>query len=65
MRLFAAQLEQRSPLAKLSGGFGFVSDRDGNAVARAEMVHAGDLLNIRLKDGKIRAEVTHVEMNAQ
>ena len=65
MRLFAAQLEQRSPLAKLSGGFGFVTDRDGAAVTRAEMVHAGDLLNIRLRDGKIETAVTHVETGAQ
>ena len=65
MRLFAAQLEQRSPLAKLSGGFGFVTDRDGTAVTRADMVHAGDLLNIRLRDGKIETAVTHVETGAQ
>ena len=65
MRLFAAQLEQRSPLAKLSGGFGFITDRDGTAVTRADMVHAGDLLNIRLRDGKIETAVTHVETGAQ
>ena len=65
MKLYAAQLEQRSPLAKLSGGYGFVSDKDGNAVTRVEMVHTGDLVNIQLKDGRIEAAVTQVEENAK
>lgn len=63
MKLYAAQLEQRSPLAKLSGGYGFVSDIDGNAVTRADMVHAGDLVRIQLRDGRLEASVTQVDTN--
>lgn len=63
MKLYAAQLEQRSPLAKLSGGYGFVSDIDGNAVTRADMVHAGDLVRIQLRNGRLEASVTQVDTN--
>lgn len=61
MKLYAARLEQRSPLAKLSGGFGFISDSAGAAVSSAEKVESGDILNIQLKDGKIVTTVNHVE----
>ena len=60
MRLYAAQLEQRSPLAKLSGGYGYISDAEGRAVLSADAVEAGDILNIQLKDGRIEAAVERV-----
>ena len=60
MRLYAAQLEQRSPLAKLSGGYGYISDSEGRAVLSADAVKAGDLLNIQLKDGRIDAKAVRV-----
>ena len=56
----AARLEQRSPLARLSAGYGYISSRDGKAVLSAEAVKRGDFLNIRLKDGKIEAEALRV-----
>jgi exodeoxyribonuclease VII large subunit len=61
MQVFAAQLEQRSPVAKLSGGYGFVSDRDGNTVSSVEQAAPGSLLNIQLRDGKIEATVDRVQ----
>ena len=61
MKLFAARLEQRSPLAKLAGGFGYVSDESGSAVLSVDKVQIGDLLNIQLKDGKIRTTVNHID----
>ena len=60
MQLMAAGLEQRSPLARLSGGYGFVSDRDGHAVTRAGTVRTGDLLVIRFRDGKVGARAETV-----
>ena len=61
MKLFAARLEQRSPLAKLAGGYGYVSDESGSAVLSVDKVQIGDLLNIQLKDGKIRTTVNHID----
>ena len=60
MKLYAAQLEQRSPLARLSGGYGYISDAEGRAVLSADAVEAGDILNIQLKDGRIEAAVERV-----
>ena len=60
MRLYAAQLEQRSPLVRLSGGYGYISDAEGRAVLSADAVEAGDILNIQLKDGRIEAAVERV-----
>ena len=61
MKIFAARLEQRSPLAKLAGGYGYVSDESGSAVLSVDKVQIGDLLNIQLKDGKIMTTVNHID----
>ena len=60
MRLYAAGLEQRSPIAKLSGGYGHVSDIAGRTVISVGQVKAGDILNIRLRDGRLEAGVSSV-----
>ena len=61
MQILAARLEQRSPLAKLAGGYGYVSDKSGSAVLSVDKVQIGDLLNIQLRDGKIRTTVNHID----
>ena len=61
MKLYAAQLEQRSPLARLSGGYGYISDANERAVLSVSSVEAGDLLNIQLRDGRIGTRVERVE----
>ena len=61
MQILAARLEQRSPLAKLAGGYGYVSDESGSAVLSVDKVQIGDLLNIQLRDGKIRTTVNHID----
>lgn len=60
MRLYAAQLEQRSPIAKLSGGYGYISDEKGAAVLSVDKTEPGDLLTIQLRDGRIDATVERV-----
>ena len=64
MKVYAAQLEQRSPVAKLSGGYGFVSNPLGNTVSSVEQVAPGSLLNIQLRDGKIETTVNSVRRGA-
>lgn len=56
MQLFATALEQISPLARLSGGYGFVTDEDGRNVRSVRQVSAGDIIFIQLPDGRIEAE---------
>ena len=60
MRVLAAQLEQRSPVAKLSGGYGFVCDPQGKTVSSVEQVSPGSLVNIHLRDGRIETTVNAV-----
>ena len=60
MRLYAAGLEQRSPLVKLSGGYGYVSDGSGRTVVSVDRVRTGDILNVQLRDGRLETEVKSV-----
>ena len=63
LQVYAARLEQRSPLGRLSGGYGFVSDRDGNTVSSVEQTAPGCLLNIQLRDGRLETTVNAVHQN--
>ena len=65
LKLYAAQLEQRSPVARLSGGYGYISDADGRTVASAAAVRTGDFLTIRLRDGRLETKVTDVEITKE
>ena len=50
-----------SPLKKISGGFGFITDGDGKRLETVEQVEAGKRITVRVKDGRIGAVVDHVE----
>ena len=65
IKIYAARLEQHSPLLRLSGGYGYVSDAAGRAVLSAGQVREGDLLTIRFKDGRIAAAAERVELIQQ
>ena len=62
MQILAAKLEQVSPLGRLSGGYGFITDTDGHAVTSAASVEKGDLLAIRLRDGAVEARAETVKV---
>lgn len=61
MQLLAAGLEKNSPLARLSGGYGFVTDSRDRNITSVSQVQAGDEVNIRMKDGRIRSKVLETE----
>ena len=50
-----------SPLKKISGGFGFITDRDGKRLETVEQAEAGKRITVRVKDGRIGAVVDHIE----
>ena len=50
-----------SPLKKISGGFGFITDGDGKRLETVEQAEAGKRITVRVKDGRIGAVVDHVE----
>lgn len=53
----AARLDGLSPLKKLGGGFGYISDPDGKPVVSITQRKPGDTVRIVLKDGELSAEV--------
>ncbi len=60
--LIGSRLDGLSPLKKISGGFGFLTDEAGKRVESAEAVSAGDSLLVRVSDGRIQTRVTGTEI---
>lgn len=61
--LLTAELEKNSPLARISGGCGFLTDRDGKKVTSIRQLHEGDDITIRVRDGSASARITKTEEN--
>lgn len=64
LAVLAGKLDGRSPLKKVSGGFGYVTDQSGSAIESVDAVKRGDPVNIRLGDGRIHAQVLDTEKDA-
>ncbi len=61
MQMLTAKLDQLSPLKRLSGSYGFVTDDAEHSVKNAADLIPGDTIHVRMKDGKITASVEAVE----
>lgn len=61
LQLCASSLDRLSPLKRLSGGYGFVTQESGAAASAAD-VRPGDSITIRMRDGRIHSVVTDTEM---
>lgn len=61
--LLAAELEKNSPLARISGGCGFLTDQSGRKVTSIRQLHEGDDITIRVRDGSASARITKTEEN--
>ena len=51
LALLGEKLDSRSPLNRLSGGYGYLS-KDGKPVGSVKDIRTGDLLRVKVKDGK-------------
>ena len=60
MELLAGSLEYLSPLARLTGGYGFVTGPDGSPVRSVTDLQEGDPLSVRLRDGRLEAKTLAV-----
>lgn len=58
--LLAEQLEGLSPVRRLSLGYSYISDAAGAAVTDASKIKQGDILDIHLLKGSLKAAVTEV-----
>ena len=60
LALLSGTLEGFSPVKKLRAGYSYVSGEDGHAVTDAACVREGEVLDIRLLHGALRAEVREI-----
>ena len=61
--LCASRLSALNPMAVLARGYGAVFDSDGSVVSSVKELKQGDVLNIMLSDGNIRAKVESTVTN--
>lgn len=54
---YSAKLNTASPLATLARGYSIVTNLNGNVVTRAAQTQKGELLEVQLSQGSIKAEV--------
>ncbi len=61
LAVMAASYEGISPLKRLTGGYAYVSDEEGNGIFSVNDLKVSDDLNIRMKDGTVRAKVSKIQ----
>lgn len=61
LALLGGRLDGLSPLKKISGGFGFMTDEGGKRIESAADVSAGDSMLVRVSDGRIETRVVKTE----
>lgn len=59
-RILLERMKARSPLERLGGGYAYLSDAQDNAIKETAQVKPGDILQLRLRDGRIRAQATEI-----
>lgn len=65
LALAGGRLDGLSPLARISGGFGFVTDAQGMRVESIGQLCEGDTVRVRISDGQFLARVTQLGPEAQ
>lgn len=58
LALAGGRLHGLSPLEKISKGFGFITDEENRRIEHAADVKPGDMIIIRISDGRLTARVT-------
>lgn len=61
MELLAGRLHGLSPLEKISGGYGFITDAKNRRIDSVKKLTPGDVVTVRLSDGRFAAQVTECE----
>ncbi len=58
LQLYIERMKGLSPLEKLSSGYSYLEDESGRNIRSVEQVSVGSRIAVRLKDGRIKAQVT-------
>ncbi|RKD33278.1 exodeoxyribonuclease VII large subunit [Lacrimispora algidixylanolytica] len=65
LELFANRLEAQSPLKKIGGGYGFVTDKKDHRINSVTQVKAGDGIRVIVRDGSMEAVISQIIPNDQ
>jgi exodeoxyribonuclease VII large subunit len=65
LELFASRLEAQSPLKKIGGGYGFVTDKKDHRINSVTQVKAGDGIRVIVRDGSMEAVISQIIPNDQ
>ncbi len=60
LEVYASRLNGLSPLNKLCQGYSYSEDEQGNNISSIKDVSTGDIINIHVKDGSIKAKAMEV-----
>jgi len=55
LQLYIEKLQRLSPLAKLTGGYGYITNEEGTPVSGISQVQVGEMLRITFSDGQVEA----------
>ncbi len=58
----SGRLDALSPYSVLDRGFSFVADGSGNAVTSVSSLQPGTAITVRMKDGRLKADITEKEV---
>ncbi len=58
LELMSSRLDGLSPLKKIGGGYGFLTDKKNRRIESVEQVKKGDHIQMRIRDGRIDAVVS-------
>ena len=61
LQILAERMEGLSPVRKLSQGYSYTADENGNNISSVTRVKPGDMLHITVRDGVIHGTVTGTE----
>lgn len=60
LALLASRLDGLSPLKKLGGGYGFITDSRGQAMTAIRQAEVGSSIRVHVRDGYLDARVEAV-----
>lgn len=61
LAILSGRLQGLSPLEKISKGFGFITNEDGRGVESVSGLKPGQILDVRLADGKVKTRILETE----
>ena len=61
LELIGKRLQGASPLNKLTGGYAYLSDQEGDPIESIDQIQIGETIFLRLKDGRVQTSVMKKE----